>query len=143
VIISFFSLPFFYYPPPPALNIIRIGANMRLIDLDASASYKDNEGEISGRKYSSGYVPPEMIYCNEAIATVRSPLCKTIYVNKWMSSTFYDANVEGLMQHADDVDAEENIELDFECVPAHPGAQNTVLCIGGVSSYFTAVVFFF
>ena len=46
-------------------NIVRVGGTIKLIDLDASAninsSYKD-ASTFAGKKFSSGVLPPEMIY---------------------------------------------------------------------------------
>ena len=44
-------------------NIIAVGQKIKLIDLDASASF--NRGEYAGAKYSSGYVPPELLYLDQ------------------------------------------------------------------------------
>jgi serine/threonine protein kinase len=40
------------------LNIVRVGDTMRLIDFDAAASF----GDAFGAKFSSGILPPEMLY---------------------------------------------------------------------------------
>jgi hypothetical protein len=137
---------------------------MRLIDLDASAKFsksdlsddddetETDERENSGLKFSSGYVPPELIYCNDLVATVRSPHCKNIFVNKWIATSYFQSingmdnhgsgsgigsgigsgngngvgggngTVEGMLQRDDSMDEEEqNVELDFDYVPAAPG----------------------
>jgi serine/threonine protein kinase len=42
-----------------ALNIIRIGGRMALVDLDAAVEFGD-AGSVTGAKFSSGVLPPEM-----------------------------------------------------------------------------------
>lgn len=44
------------------LNIMRQAANVKLIDLDASASFKADNQQYSGAKFSSAYIPPELLY---------------------------------------------------------------------------------
>ena len=56
-----------------ALNIVRAGRTVKLIDLDASASLNNLE-DYSGIKFSSGYIPPELVYCASSVVCVRSPL---------------------------------------------------------------------
>jgi serine/threonine protein kinase len=52
------------------LNIIRIEDSIRLIDLDASAQI---DVDLAGAKYSSAYLPPEMIYeCEDGSHVVKS-----------------------------------------------------------------------
>jgi serine/threonine protein kinase len=53
------------------MNIMRVGHQMKLIDLDASVSFISGN-EFSGLKFSSGYVCPELIFCSESVACVRS-----------------------------------------------------------------------
>ena len=45
----------------PALNVVRENQRIKLIDLDACASLKDG---YSGAKFSSAFLPPEMIHCH-------------------------------------------------------------------------------
>ena len=54
------------------LNIVRFGQKLKLIDFDASVSYANNE-EHSGIKFSSAYLPPEMLYVTGENVIVRSP----------------------------------------------------------------------
>lgn len=63
-------------PPIAALNIMRVGQQMKLIDLDASVSFITGT-EFSAMKFSSGYVCPELIYCTDSIVCVRSKAMKT------------------------------------------------------------------
>jgi len=42
-----------------ALNVPQSGRNWKLIDMDASTNYRKRE--LVGAKYSSGYIPPEML----------------------------------------------------------------------------------
>ena len=51
---------------------MRIGQKLKLIDLDGSVSFLNGE-EHSGMKYSSAYVPPEMVYVTLDDVFVRSP----------------------------------------------------------------------
>ena len=64
-----FFLQIFSYT---ALNIMRMGQKLKLIDLDGSASFSSNE-EHAGVKFSSAYVPPEMVYVTADDVCVRSP----------------------------------------------------------------------
>ena len=50
---------FHYEFKSSALNIMRMEGLFRLIDFDASVSYRDNQ--YVGAKYSSAYCPPEML----------------------------------------------------------------------------------
>ena len=50
---------------------MRIGQKLKLIDLDGSASFSNNE-EHGGVKFSSAYVPPEMVYVTADDVCVRS-----------------------------------------------------------------------
>ena len=50
---------------------MRVGQQMKLIDLDASVSFISGN-EFSAMKFSSGYVCPELIYCTDSIVCVRS-----------------------------------------------------------------------
>ena len=43
-----------------ALNILRVGLSLKLIDLDCAVIYR--EGATAGSKYSSAYIPPEMLW---------------------------------------------------------------------------------
>jgi serine/threonine protein kinase len=56
------------------LNIMRKGSQFILIDLDATVSFKN--GDFMGAKYSSAYLPPEMIYI-DPIDPTASPQIKT------------------------------------------------------------------
>ena len=58
-----------------ALNIMRVGQQMKLIDLDASVSFITGT-EYSAMKFSSGYVCPELIYCTDSVVCVRSKAMK-------------------------------------------------------------------
>ena len=53
------------------LNIMRVAAKMKLIDLDSACECITGQ-TFAGLKFSSGFVPPEMVYCNETFACVRS-----------------------------------------------------------------------
>lgn len=53
-----------------ASNVMLVGQKIKLIDLDASANI--SRGDFAGSKYSSGYVPPELIYESEPLS-VQSP----------------------------------------------------------------------
>ena len=58
------------------LNIMRVAAKMKLIDLD-SACECTSGSTFAGLKYSSGFIPPEMVYVGEIVVCVRSEsLCK-------------------------------------------------------------------
>eukprot|EP01036_Dinobryon_divergens_P035886 gene35886-46585_t len=55
------------------LNIMRINGHFKLIDLDATVSIVKGAEEYSGAKYSSAYLPPEMIaILDDGTAVVRS-----------------------------------------------------------------------
>jgi hypothetical protein len=56
------------------LNIMRMGTRFLMIDLDATVSFKN--GNYMGAKYSSAYLPPEMLYIDPADPTA-APLIKT------------------------------------------------------------------
>jgi serine/threonine protein kinase len=56
------------------LNIMRMGTRFLMIDLDATVSCKN--GDCMGAKYSSAYLPPEMLYIDPADPTA-APLIKT------------------------------------------------------------------
>eukprot|EP00607_Mallomonas_marina_P006753 CAMPEP_0182439818 /NCGR_PEP_ID=MMETSP1167-20130531/86670_1 /TAXON_ID=2988 /ORGANISM="Mallomonas Sp, Strain CCMP3275" /LENGTH=1314 /DNA_ID=CAMNT_0024633607 /DNA_START=1523 /DNA_END=5467 /DNA_ORIENTATION=- len=45
------------------LNVLMVGMVLKLTDLDAAASFI--KGELVGTKYSSGYIPPEMLFEEE------------------------------------------------------------------------------
>jgi hypothetical protein len=51
---------------------MRVGQKLKLIDLDASVSFANKE-EHSGMKYSSAYVPPELLYVTLNKVSVRCP----------------------------------------------------------------------
>ena len=53
------------------LNIMRVAAKMKLIDLDRACECISGQ-TFAGLKYSSGFVPPEMVFCDETTACVRS-----------------------------------------------------------------------
>ena len=53
------------------LNIMRVAAKMKLIDLDSACECITGL-TFAGLKYSSGFVPPEMVYCDDNTACVRS-----------------------------------------------------------------------
>ena len=42
------------------MNILRVGLSLKLIDLDCAVIYR--EGATAGSKYSSAYIPPEMLW---------------------------------------------------------------------------------
>lgn len=48
---------------------MRIGSNIKLIDMDASTCY--TKQQCMGAKYSSGYIPPEMVYVEEIFPSIR------------------------------------------------------------------------
>ena len=41
------------------MNVLQVGLSLKLIDLDCAVVYKDNAN--AGLKYSSAYIPPEMV----------------------------------------------------------------------------------
>lgn len=52
------------------LNVVRLGADVKLIDLDASCFFSD----WAGQKWSSAYLPPEMLFrCEDGTVVVREP----------------------------------------------------------------------
>ena len=79
---------------------MRVGQQMKLIDLDASVSFITGT-EFSAMKYSSGYVCPELIYCTDTTVCVRSKAIKDYYKK--------DANGAGRRRAQ---------ALDFDLVPA-------------------------
>lgn len=42
---------------------MQVGHQIKLIDLDAAANFL--KGEFAGAKYSSGYIPPELLYLDQ------------------------------------------------------------------------------
>jgi serine/threonine protein kinase len=54
------------------LNIVRESGRIKLLDLDACVSYRNKD--VCGAKFSSAYLPPEMIHCDlvNMHATVKS-----------------------------------------------------------------------
>jgi serine/threonine protein kinase len=50
---------------------MRVGQQMKLIDLDASVSFTSGT-EFSGVKFSSGYLCPELIYCTSTVVCVKT-----------------------------------------------------------------------
>ena len=50
---------------------MRVEQKMKLIDFDASVSYTDYK-ESTCTKYSSGYLPPELIHCDDFKVCVKS-----------------------------------------------------------------------
>eukprot|EP00596_Hydrurales_sp_CCMP1899_P005046 CAMPEP_0119046350 /NCGR_PEP_ID=MMETSP1177-20130426/46018_1 /TAXON_ID=2985 /ORGANISM="Ochromonas sp, Strain CCMP1899" /LENGTH=736 /DNA_ID=CAMNT_0007019377 /DNA_START=1046 /DNA_END=3253 /DNA_ORIENTATION=+ len=73
------------------MNIMRVGHRMKLIDLDASMSYKTGT-QLSAMKYSSGYISPELVHISNQVAFVKSKSNRAI-----MSGT---ADGDFLMVHA-------------------------------------------
>eukprot|EP01041_Mallomonas_annulata_P002721 gene2721-5360_t len=59
---------------PKSLNIMRQGAHIKLIDLDASASFHNDKKQYSGAKFSSAYVPPELVYQSPDITNNITPI---------------------------------------------------------------------
>jgi serine/threonine protein kinase/Leucine-rich repeat (LRR) protein len=56
------------------MNIMQAGGKMLLIDLDASASFSESNHQFAGSKYSSAYLPPELIVVGwDGNACVRVP----------------------------------------------------------------------
>ena len=55
---------------------MRVGQKLKLIDMDASVSFAKKE-EHSGMKYSSAYVPPELLYVTPNKVSVRCPAVRT------------------------------------------------------------------
>jgi serine/threonine protein kinase/Leucine-rich repeat (LRR) protein len=56
------------------MNIMQADGRMLLIDLDASASFSEDDHQYAGAKYSSAYVPPELICIgSDGNARVRVP----------------------------------------------------------------------
>ena len=53
------------------LNIMRVAAKMKLIDLDSACEHVSGT-TYAGLKYSSGFIPPEMVYTDEFSVSVRS-----------------------------------------------------------------------
>ena len=93
------------------LNILRVDGVMKLIDLDASVPFKDNEG-IAGLKYSSAYVPPEMIHVEGLIVCVKTPSNKAVD---------YETMVDVVETDQSDLDIlEDSKKLNFELVRAAP-----------------------
>jgi serine/threonine protein kinase len=88
---------------------MRIGQKIKLIDLDASVSFLAHSEGISGLKYSSAYVPPELIHADERIVCVKSPLVK-----------FEQEMARKLALDLDDAILLENADLNFDYVPAAP-----------------------
>lgn len=55
-----------------------MGQKIKLIDLDASASF--NRGESAGAKFSSGYIPPELLYLDQdGHPKVRAVQCSAVW----------------------------------------------------------------
>ena len=54
------------------LNIVRESGRIKLLDLDACVSFQ--KGDFCGAKFSSAYLPPEMVHCDlvKLSATVKS-----------------------------------------------------------------------
>jgi CheY-like chemotaxis protein len=50
---------------------MRVAAKMKLIDLDSACEYKSGTS-YAGAKFSSGFLPPEMVYVGDTTACVRS-----------------------------------------------------------------------
>jgi Protein kinase domain/TIR domain len=53
------------------MNIMRVGHKMKLIDLDASACFTEGN-QYAASKFSSGFVPPELVYHDQHVACVKS-----------------------------------------------------------------------
>jgi len=76
------------------LNVVRINGHLTLIDLDASAritTIDGEEGEYIGAKFSSGVLPPEMIYCFDG-----NDLNKILDETKMLERYFEYENKEGV-----------------------------------------------
>ena len=78
-----------------------MGQTLKLIDLDASVPYAEGAEGFSGMKFSSGFAPPELIYCDAQTVCVRSPPFRKGFV----STTSLFVRGEG---------------LNFELLPASP-----------------------
>ena len=50
---------------------MRVAAKMKLIDLDSACEHVSGT-TYAGLKYSSGFIPPEMVYTDEFSVSVRS-----------------------------------------------------------------------
>ena len=57
---------------------MRQGAKIKLIDLDASASFREDNHQFSGAKFSSAYIPPEMVYMTPSRGGTASGPCAKV-----------------------------------------------------------------
>ena len=64
---------------------MRIGQKLKLIDLDACVCYTNRE-EYSGVKYSSAYVPPELLYATHDTVVILCPFAETRIRKQSLSS---------------------------------------------------------
>ena len=112
------------------LNIMRMAAKFKLIDFDSACTI--NSSSFAGLKYSSGFVPPEMVFVSDTIACVRSEslLNAEKQSENEDDSDNDDQNNEGgdyqltscapSLRDASIREEKENTQLEFDLVPSDP-----------------------
>lgn len=78
------------------LNIVRESGRIKLLDLDACVSYQNKD--VCGAKFSSAYLPPEMIYCDVIALTA---VVKSYQINEDSGEIIHDQSSDFQLMVAD------------------------------------------